>query len=177
VSDRKFPVIETERLKLRKHQIEDLPDAAKMWADPLVTRFIGGKPFTRQQTWAKILTYTGHWDLLGFGYWAIEEKASGKFIGEAGFADFKREMTPSIEGIPELGWVLSPKAHGRRYSTEALRAILDWADIYLESKRTICIIRPEHAVSIRVAEKCGYREILRAIYTGEPTVLFERVVS
>ena len=81
---------------------------AAMWADAGVTRFISGRPFTREECWARLLRYAGLWPTLGFGYWAIEDKAEGRFLGEAGFADFKRDMTPSIEGLPEAGWVLAP---------------------------------------------------------------------
>src|SRR4051812_25000520 len=101
-------ILETDRLRLRGHEPGDLADCFAMWGNPEVTRFIGGKPSTRQQTWQRTLTYLGHWRAVGFGYWAVEEKASGRFVGELGFADFKREMEPSIEGVPELGWAVTP---------------------------------------------------------------------
>jgi RimJ/RimL family protein N-acetyltransferase len=59
---------------------------------------------------------------LSYGYWAVEEKTSGRYVGELGFADFKRDIVPSIEGMPELGWALVPQFHGKGYATEALRA-------------------------------------------------------
>ena len=71
-----------------------------MWADPAVTRFIGGKPSTVEESWTRLLRHAGHWNLLGFGYWAIEEKESGRFIGQAGFAYHQR-----VSGLPEIGWV------------------------------------------------------------------------
>ena len=69
-----------------------------MWGDRDVTRYIGGKPFSREEVWSKILRYAGHWSLLGFGYWVIADRASGRFLGEAGFADFKRRIEPDIRG-------------------------------------------------------------------------------
>ena len=63
---------------------------------------------------------------MGFGHWAVEEKASGDFIGDLGFADFKRDIQPSIQGLPELGWVLASRAHGKGYATEAVRAAIAW---------------------------------------------------
>src|SRR4029077_6257721 len=65
----KVPVIETERLKMRGHRLADLNDCAAMWADPIVTRHIGGRPFSEEETWARFLRYAGHWSLMGFGYW------------------------------------------------------------------------------------------------------------
>jgi RimJ/RimL family protein N-acetyltransferase len=100
------PVIETERLVLRAHSLADYPACVAMWSDPRVTRYTIGEPAPAQRTWMRLLAYRGHWAVLGFGYWAVEEKASRQYIGELGFADFKRDIQPSIEGIPELGWAL-----------------------------------------------------------------------
>jgi len=168
------PVIETKRLKLRAHRLDDFSDCAAMWADPIVTRHIGGKPFSEEETWARFLRYAGHWSLMGFGYWAIEEKETQAFVGELGFADFKRDMEPSIKGVPELGWVLASPAHGKGYATEAVRAAIAWGDTRFAKVRTVCIIHPDNLASIRVAEKCGYKEFQRATYKNHATIMFAR---
>ena len=168
------PVLETERLRLRGHRLDDFAPAAAMWGDPIVTRYIGGKPFSKENVWSKILRYVGHWSLLGFGYWVIEERASGRFVGEAGFADFERDMTPSLDGTPETGWVLCPWAHGKGFATEAVRAAIAWGDDRFQGASTVCLIDPENVASIRVAVKCGYREAERGTYKDEPTLLFRR---
>ena len=60
--------------------------------------------------------------MLGFGYWVVEEKTSGKFAGEVGFADYKRDMQSSVKELPEMAaW-----AHGKGYATEAAKAALRW---------------------------------------------------
>ena len=166
--------IETERLKLRPHRLDDLPACAAMWADPIVTRHIGGIPSTEQQVWARMTGYLGHWSLMGYGYWALEEKATGRYIGELGFADFKRELEPSIAGIPELGWALVSSAHGRGFATEAVRAATAWGDAHFGAARTVCLINPANLPSIRVAQKCGYRQLRESIYKGATVLLFER---
>ena len=96
-----------------------------MWADPEVTRYIGGTPLTEEESWARLLRYVGHWSLLGFGYWVVEEKTTGNFIGEVGFADYKRDL-PSLKDLPEIGWVFSSQASGKGYATEAVRAASAW---------------------------------------------------
>jgi RimJ/RimL family protein N-acetyltransferase len=168
------PVVETERLRLRGHRLDDFGECAAMWADPTVTRYIGGRPFTEEESWARLLRYVGHWSWLGFGYWAMEEKATGGFIGELGFADFKREIEPSIQGLPELGWVLAARAHGKGYATEAARAVLSWGEASFDSGKTVCLIHPDNRASLRVAEKCGFEESLRTTYKGHPTILLNR---
>lgn len=165
------PVLVTERLTLRGHRPDDLAACAAMWADPAVTRFIGGKPFAAAEVWAKLLRYAGLWSLLGFGYWAMEERASGRFVGELGFADFKRAMTPPLDA-PELGWALAAAAHGKGYATEAVRAAVGWGDARFA--RSLCVIRPDNRASLRVAEKCGYRELRRATYKDQESIVLAR---
>ncbi len=172
--DHAVPTLETERLRLRRHRADDLAPCAAMWADPAVARHLGGRPFTEEETWSKLLRYVGLWALLGFGYWVIEDKATGAFLGELGFADFRREIEPSLAGMPELGWVLAGRAHGRGYATEAVRAALAWGDAHLAGARTACIIVPENRASVRVAEKCGYRLLRLTTYKGERTAMFTR---
>jgi RimJ/RimL family protein N-acetyltransferase len=172
-----IPTLETERLTLRAHTVEDLAEYVALWADPEVVRFVGGRPFTHEETWARLLRNRGHWDVLGFGYWLMHERATGRFVGEVGFADFHREIVPSLDGAPEAGWVLSPWAFGRGLATEAVRAIVAWGDAHWDARRTVCIIDPGNRASIRVAEKCGYSEQVRTTYKGSPTILFQRAIS
>ncbi|MEW5852521.1 MAG: GNAT family N-acetyltransferase [Myxococcota bacterium] len=168
------PGLETERLTLRGHRALDFDECLAMWSDPEVTRFIGGRPCTREEVWSKLLRYVGHWTVVGFGYWVIREKASGRYVGETGFADFKRDMEPSVEDAPEIGWALASWAHGRGLATEAVRAVAAWGDAHFGTRRTVCCIHPQNVASLRVAEKAGYRELTRTTYRGEPTILFER---
>jgi len=90
----------------------------------------------------------------------VEEKASGMFAGEVGFADYRREMESPVKELPEIGWVLPTWAHGRGYATEAARAALRWGDEHFSPPRTTCIVSPDNLPSIRVAEKCGFRNLL-----------------
>ena len=172
--ERMTPVIETARLRLRAHRLEDFEDSFAMWTDPAVTRFIGGKPSTEQQAWSRLLGYVGHWALMGFGYWAVEEKATGRFAGELGFANFKRDIAPSMRDVPELGWALASPFHGQGYATEAVRAAVAWGDVRFESARTVCLIDPANLASIRVAEKCGYAVFERTRFNERETLFLAR---
>lgn len=167
------PILETERLRLRGHVAADFEAVEAMWADPDVVRYIGGRPSTREESWARLLRYPGMWALLGYGFWAIEEKASGRLAGEGGFADFKREISPAIEA-PEQGWALASWAHGKGYGAEAVAAMIAWGEGHFSRRDFVCIISPENAPSIRVAEKAGYREIARTTYKDAATVMYRR---
>lgn len=166
-----IPSLTTPRLLLRAHRLRDYDAAREMWADPLVTRFIGGKPSTPQQTWSRLTSYLGHWAVMDYGYWAIEERSTGHFIGEAGFADFKRDIAPAMQNVPELGFALASSAHGKGYATEAVRAILEWGDAHLPSRRTVCMVNEENAASLAVVQKVGYR-IFDRTTLGESRVAF-----
>lgn len=170
------PLLETARLKLRGHKKEDFAASAALWADPNVTRHIMGKPLTEEEVWSRLLRYAGHWQWMGFGFWAVEEKESGRFVGEMGFADYQREILPSLNCSPELGYVLATPFHGKGYATEALSAIVAWGDAHFDKARTVCLINPANTVSRHVAQKCGYREFQTGSYKGQPTLIMERVI-
>ncbi|MBC7386713.1 MAG: GNAT family N-acetyltransferase [Cryobacterium sp.] len=166
-----IPMIETKRLKLRGHEARDFPDSAAMWADPEVVRYIG-TPSNRQQAWSRFLVYLGHWSAMGFGYWAVEEKITGRFIGEIGFSDFKRELMPPLEGIPEVGWVLVPDAQGKGYATEGVLAALEWSASHFGSRKISCLIDAKNAPSVRVAERCGFQQSHSARYLEKNTEVY-----
>lgn len=169
------PTVETNRLRLRAYRRDDFPALVAMWADPIVVRHVLGRASTEEETWARLLRYAGLWPLLGYGYWAVEERTSGAFVGDVGFADFRRETTPSLGGAPEAGWVLAPWAHGKGFATEAVRAAHVWSDAQLDREgHTVCMIAPQNTASIGVAIKCGYIEQGRVIYKGSDDVLFRR---
>lgn len=168
------PVLDTPRLVLRGHRVTDLDDSFAMWSSPVVTR-ITGKPLSREEVWARLLRYIGHWAVHDYGLWQIRERATDRFVGEAGLADFRRDLAFSFDGAPEAAWVLAPWAHGRGYATEAMTAVLAWSAAAYP--RTVCIISPDNAASLRVAARLGYREIGRADFKGEPIVVFERLAA
>ena len=168
------PMIETERLRLRARRLEDFSFFRDMWADPQVTHYIDGEPRSEEDTWTKFLRMIGHWAALGYGYWAVEEQASGRLVGEAGFGDFRRVMEPSLKGTPEMGWAFASFAHGKGYATEAVRAAAAWGDAFFKGGRTSCIIGICNAPSVRLAEKAGFTRAGTAQYHGEEVMLFYR---
>jgi len=171
---REAPTLETERLRLRAFRPSDLDAQAATMGDSEVVRHLGGHPFSREETWRKLLTGVGLWPLLGFGYWAVERREDGAYCGQAGFSDFKRDLTPSIEGTPEMGWIFAPAMQGKGYASEACAAGLRWLDEALPGREATAIISHANAASIRVAEKVGFSVREEALYRGEPILLFRR---
>ena len=167
------PVLETPRFRLRAHTLADFDDCKNMWTDPEVTKFIGGRPCTHEEVWGRIIRYAGQWQLLGYSYFLVEERATGRFVGESGLANFQRDLTPSFGHTPEIGWVFAKWSHGRGAATEVVNAITGWCDEQ-RIDRTVCIINTQNFPSIRVAAKNGYKEYTRTEYRSAPVILFER---
>jgi len=172
---REAPRIETERLVLRALRAEDLDPLAAIWSDENVVRYLGGTPLGREDTWRRALAACGQWPVAGFGYWIAESRADGSVVGQLGFADFKRDMQPSLEGLPELGYVFAPSVQGQGIAREGCAAALQWADANLAAESYPAIISLENEASIRLAERLGFVREPDTIYRGETIALFRRL--
>ena len=173
-ADLNIPILETPRLKLRGHRLEDFETMVAIWSDPVVRRHFHGPALTREDMWSRYLRGFGMWAVMGYGSWAVEEKETGAYIGTVGAFEVKRDIKPPLEGMPEAGWTLTPHAHGKGYATEAARAALAWTDAHLGNPRMFCIIARENIASIRVAEKMDFHRWTETIYKDEPTLIFLR---
>jgi RimJ/RimL family protein N-acetyltransferase len=142
--------LETERLVLRAYRLSDFEDHFKLHADPNIMRYLlGQKPLSRFEAWRHMAYIVGHWELLGYGYFVAEEKATGRFVGRIGFTN--------PEGWPgfELGWTLAPEFQGRGFATEGARVLLNYAFDEMKRDHVISVIHPDNKPSIRVAERLG----------------------
>ena len=148
-----------------------------MWGDADVVRYIGERPFTREESWGRLMRQVGHWQLFGFGFWVVREAQGEAYVGEVGFGDLRRNIEPSFEGFPEIGWALAPSAQRRGYATEAALAGREWMESRHGPRRTVCLIAAENTPSIRVATKCGYGEYARTTYKNSPVILLERPIA
>ncbi len=140
--------IRTERLTLRQWREEDFETFAQFWADPGTMAFVGG-PIPRQDAWRRMLYFIGHWQLRGFGFFVVEDNATGKLVGYCG------AQRPVDKLEPEMGWGILPQSQGRGYATEAMRAVLDFAFGDLGWSTAISLIADDNLASLAVARKLG----------------------
>jgi RimJ/RimL family protein N-acetyltransferase len=172
-----IPVLETERLILRGHALADFPTFAVMRADPVVMKFMGkGDTLDEEEAWARFQSMAGHWQLKGYGTWALEARAGGALIGSIGFADKKRPKEHPASGAPEMGWSLAGTAHGKGFASEALRAALTWGQEFFDPARVVCVISDDNSASIRLAEKHGFKQFATASRYGLGRRVFERML-
>lgn len=145
--------LETPRLTLRQWTLADFEAYAAMLADPTVMKFLSltRQPVPRFGAWQAFAALVGHWQLRGFGFFAVVERGTEAFVGSVG--PWHPEGWPGLE----VGWTLRAEYWGRGYATEAARASVDFAFRQLKCSRVISLIHPENAPSKRVAERLGER--------------------
>lgn len=166
------PQLETERLILKQFTLEDFPALKECWAAPEMAKINGGENPTAELVWSRLLRYIGHWQMLRYGYWAVFEKSTNRYAGAFGFQDAHRDITPELE-YPEAGWTLMPEVRGKGYATEALAAILLWADETFSSP-VCCIIDEENKRSNYLAERFGFQFQNYVSYRGKQVRLLVR---
>ena len=144
--------IETERLILRPLGPEDCEAHIAMMQDPLVaaTLYPGGKAPPRPELWRQFAGYLGHWTMRGFGWFSVEEKASGAWLGRVG--PWRPDGWPGLE----CGWTIASAHWGKGYAPEAAVAAIRWTfGQFPDLPRIISTIDPANAKSQAVAPKIG----------------------
>jgi len=158
-------VVETDRLRLRMFQPEDLSDLAAVLADADVMRYVeDGQPKDRAVAEKALNSIIAHWQRHGFGRWVVEEKASGEFVGFGGLR--------SLFGTPEVVYHLAKMQWGKGFATELGRACLSYGFDEHRFARIVAIAKPGNAASIHVMEKIGMHFEMRTSYYGMDVVQY-----
>jgi RimJ/RimL family protein N-acetyltransferase len=166
--------LETERLILREFRRDDLDAFAETLADPAVMQYIAGDGLSREDACRRLFMAVGQWPILGMGMWAVERKADGKLVGHLGFFDMQRDMTPSLIGLPEMGWIFDTSVHGQGIAREACEAALEWIEAHHGPCEVPAIISMDNTASMKLAEKLGFVREADGVYKDEPIAVFRR---
>lgn len=162
--------LETARLRLRPFTGADLAAHARLYSDPDVTRHLAcgalSGPAAAEHSRRTVQRFVEHWNRLGFGVWAVFDRATGTFIGQCGL-----NVVPESSGI-EVLYALDRGRWGRGLATEAAEAALGYGFERAGLDRIIAITRPEHAASRRVMEKLGMTYERAARYHGLEVVCY-----
>lgn len=146
------PKIATARLVLRNWREGDRAPFAAMCADPRVMEFFP-ETLTREQSDAVIDRLGAHIERHGYGFWALEEQATGAFLGFTGLAnvDFAAPFVPAVE----IGWRLAHRHWGKGYASEAARGCLDFGFNALGLPEIVSFAVVANVRSRRVMERLG----------------------
>jgi RimJ/RimL family protein N-acetyltransferase len=149
------PTLETERLVLRGWRPEDFGPYAVMLADDGTARFITrqGRALSEEEAWNETVWPIGHWQLLGYGMFVVEERSTGAFLGRVG------PLRPPFWPGFEIACPVAPAARGKGYATEAARAAIDWSFATFPLDRIVSTIDPRNGAIQSVAERLGERRI------------------
>jgi RimJ/RimL family protein N-acetyltransferase len=144
----------TSRLWLRQWRASDLEPFAALNADPHVMEFMPGC-LTRIESDALAKRSETEIAQHGFGFWAVELRASGEFIGFVGLrrASFAAHFTPCVE----IGWRLARASWGKGFATEAARECLRFAFETLTLSEVVSFTVPLNRRSRAVMERLGMR--------------------
>ncbi|MBJ6373597.1 GNAT family N-acetyltransferase [Sedimentitalea arenosa] len=171
--NRATPNINTARLTLRAMRPEDFDRYAEIWAQPEVVRFSGGRPLSRGEAWNAFLRNAGHWQMTGFGQWAIAEQRTRRMVGHTGFCFSAQGYGADFDPFPAAGWVLAPEAQSKGYGVEATSAAHDWFDRIMPGK-LVTSVHAEDIGSLRLAAKLGYEEMQEITHGDDSVVLLRR---
>jgi RimJ/RimL family protein N-acetyltransferase len=149
--DRRMTELRTDRLALRHWRDSDLEPWAAMNADPEIRKHLGDL-LTREESDASVARFKVEFEQQGFGWWAIEVRDTGEFIGFAG-------LDPVDEGLPftgvEIGWRLARAAWGKGYATEAALAVLAFGFDTLELPEILALTTATNFRSQAVMSRIG----------------------
>jgi RimJ/RimL family protein N-acetyltransferase len=153
-----IPRLETERLVLREWRAADFDVLAAFYADEEVMKFLGGV-MEPNDAWRALAVLIGHWQLRGYGVWAVERKTDGALVGRVGM--IHPHGWPGLE----VGWTLGRPYWGQGYAVEAAAAALRYAFLTQPVARIISCIDPDNtpsqAVALRLGETRGELRRLR----------------
>jgi len=141
--------LETPRLILRPFEERDCDALHEMLGDEECVRYTIEQPLQRWQTWRALASYLGHWQLRGYGPYAVVEKATGSMVGPVGL------WFPIEWPEPEIKWCLARRFWGSGFATEAAMAVRDIAAQVLRRTRLISVIRSGNSRSQAVAHRIG----------------------
>jgi RimJ/RimL family protein N-acetyltransferase len=171
---REAPRVETERLVLRPWRKDDFRPYHAILSHPEVHKHFGPNPMSAEEAWRRLTSFVGGWHFLGFGMWAVEEKATGELVGIVGLFNAWRDLEPEFGEEPEMGWIMAAETHGKGLASEACRAVVEWAESNLPPTPMWAIIAPANEPSLKLADKLGFERVAEAAYHGDPTIVLKR---
>ncbi len=157
---------ETERLVLRRFEENDWKDLHELYSDPVCTQYTIQRTLTEGESWRTMAAMIGHWEIRGYGPYALEDKSTGKVMGPVGL------WYPNDWPEPEIKWALAREWWGCGFASEAARAVKKIAHEHLRDVSLISLILPDNTPSIRLAEALGASFEKKIAFRGQSAHIY-----
>lgn len=157
-------VLTTERLFLRRFELEDLESLYALYRDPEIRKYYPDGTRTLMETKEELDWFIhGHPRYPELGLWATVERSTGEFLGRCGLLPWHIEGSDEIE----LAFRIKKERWREGFATEAAHGIIKYAEQALGLRRLVCLIMPGNGSSAGVAKKVGMsseREFQRLMF-------------
>ena len=149
-------ILETERLIFRRHIASDIDAYCAMEMDPLVRRYVGGRPRTRQEAEQRFLDGAMKPVHDRLRMWAKVFKQENQYIGRCGVYQHFNENNQPAPGEGALGYYIASPRWGRGFATEAASAFVKFGFEELELNRIVTAVEVGNDASVHILEKLGF---------------------
>ena len=169
------PFLTTERLELWRPTAADEPAMFAIITNPETHRYLGPMS-NRADHFTRFQRGGGSWFLHGYGSFMVRLKGTPDVIGNCGVFHSYRGLGEDFDDKPEAGWILAADQVGKGVGHEAMTAALGWFDETHGPREVVCMIAPENAPSVALAEKLGFAPTrLTTLPDGDEVRLFSRL--
>jgi len=146
--------LRTDRLLLRGYRNGDLDATMDYYADPGVARYLLKDPWSREYAQEQIDKRVDRTDIDKPGSaLALVVEHQRQAIG-----DVALWPTDATLSRGELGWVFHPKASGKGFATEAVRALVELAFGHYGMHRVVAQLDARNTASAKLCERIGMRK-------------------
>lgn len=151
---RKFPIIETTRLKLREPLQKDAIALLEVTQDEAVMKYYGMAPFeSKAEALGEINWFNKIYTQKEGIRWVITEKGVGNYIGDIGFHNYE-----TAHSRAEIGLKLAKAFWRKGIMTEALEQVLKYGFMVMQLNRIEAVVDPENAACLGLLKKAGFVE-------------------
>ena len=161
--------LETPRLVLRQFREDDWRDLYLLYSDEETTRYTIRRVLNEDDSWRTMVMMMGHWQLRGYGPYAVEEKSSGRVIGHIGL------WYPWAWPELEIMWSLARDCWGKGFASEAAKAVKKMAHQVMPNVPFISLIDVNNHRSRKLAESLGARMEKEIVFKEHPSCIYRHI--
>ncbi|AZS13645.1 GNAT family N-acetyltransferase [Paenibacillus lutimineralis] len=151
----KIPVLEGERIRLRRMEQADAADLFRYWSDPVVVKYMNVPVFTSVEETSEMIDFlNGLSETEDTMRWGIELVQEQRLIGSCGFNTW--ELSGAYRG--EIGYDIGRAYWRQGYMTEAFRLMLNYGFMTMGLNRIEALVDPRNSASRSILQSFTFHE-------------------